>query len=183
MLLRNNTQHYGWLSIIIHWSMALLIFAMFALGWLMVELNYGDIWYHKAPWIHQSVGILLFFLLIFRLFWRLINPLPALYGATWEKNIGLWVHKSHYVWMLAVICSGYLISTADGRGIEVFTWFEVPALLAAEKGRESVAGWWHMLLAWCFMGFVLLHASAAFKHHFIDKDNTLLRMLGITKDK
>lgn len=180
-MLRNSHDRFGWVSITIHWLMAVAIIGMFVLGVWMVGLEYYDTWYHKAPWIHRSVGMLLLFLLIFRTFWRLTNPVPEIMGRWWEKIIALWVHRGHYVLMFAVIISGYLISTAHGRGVEVFDWFEIPALLEADKGRESTAGFIHMLLAWGFMGYIGMHAAAAMKHHFIDKDVTLLRMLGINK--
>ncbi|MES0371388.1 MAG: cytochrome b [Mariprofundaceae bacterium] len=182
-MLRNSKEQFGWVSIGIHWLMALVIFGMFWLGIWMVELEYYDDWYHRAPWVHRSVGMLLFFLLVFRLGWRIANPVPEIMGAWWEKIIALWVHRGHYLFMFAVIISGYLISTALGRGVGVFDWFEVPALFAADKGRESTAGFVHMLLAWGFIAYIGMHAAAAMKHHFIDKDITLLRMLGINKQR
>lgn len=180
-MLRNSRERFGWVSIVIHWLMAIAIIGMFALGIWMVDLNYYDDWYHRAPWVHRSVGMLLFFLLLFRLGWRLTNPVPEILGQWWERLIAIWVHRGHYLFMFAVIISGYLISTAYGRGVEVFDWFEVPALLDADKGRESSAGFIHMLLAWGFMGYICMHAAAALKHHLIDKDATLLRMLGLSK--
>ncbi|MDQ7004650.1 MAG: cytochrome b [Ghiorsea sp.] len=167
------------MSIGIHWLMALAIFGMFGLGLYMVELTYVDEWYRAAPNLHISAGILLLFILFFRLFWRLINPLPELYGNSFEQFVGLFVHRLHYVFMFFLMVSGYLIVTADGRAIDVFNWFEVPAIFAAEKGREETAGLIHFYLAWAFIGFIALHAAAALKHHLIDKDRTLLRMLGI----
>ncbi len=181
MLLKNTSHSYGLVSIVLHWFMALVIIGMFALGLYMVNLTYVDVWYKSAPELHKSVGLLLLLLLLFRFGWRLSNALPTIFGTGFEKVIALLVHRMHYIFMFALMVSGYLISTADGRGIEFFGWFEVPALLPAEKGREDTAGFIHMLLAWGFMAFVGLHASAALKHHFIDKDRTLLRMLGITK--
>lgn len=182
-MLKNSSEQYGWVSIVIHWLMAMVIIGMFVLGIWMVELEYYDTWYHRAPWVHRSVGMLLLFLLIFRSVWRLTNPVPEIMGAWWEKIIALWVHRGHYLFMFAVIISGYLISTALGRGVEVFGWFDFPAMLPADKGRETTAGFVHMLLAWGFMGYIAMHAAAAMKHHFIDKDITLLRMLGINKNK
>jgi cytochrome b561 len=75
--------------------------------------------------------------------------------------------------------SGYLISTADGRGVSVFGWFTVPATLHGIDGQEDVAGVVHLTLASTLVAVALLHAGAAFKHHFIDRDRTLKRMLGM----
>lgn len=183
MILKNTGNQYGLISIVIHWLMALLMFGMFALGLYMVELTYVDAWYKAAPALHMSIGVMLFMLLIFRLLWRLSNPVPEIYGQPYEKIIGLLVHRLHYVFMFSLMLSGYLMVTADGRGIEVFVWFEVPALWVVEKGNEVLLGKAHMVLAWMFMGFVALHTAAAFKHHWIDKDRTLLRMLDIQGEK
>lgn len=182
-MLVNSRTRFGWVSITVHWLMALAIFGMFALGVWMVELEYYDTWYHKAPWVHRSVGLLLLGLLILRLVWRLINIVPEIMGEPWERMVALWVHRGHYLIMFVLIISGYLISTADGRAIDLFGWFDVPALLPAEKGREEIAGLIHRIIAWGFMGYVAMHAGAALKHHFIDKDHTLLRMLGMTKKR
>jgi cytochrome b561 len=74
--------------------------------------------------------------------------------------------------------SGYLISTADGRPLEVFGLFSVPALVAGLEHQADIAGRVHLLLAYGLVGLALLHALAAFKHGFIERDRTLLRMLG-----
>ena len=181
MQIRNSMHAYGWISIIIHWLMAICILGMFGLGLYMVDLTYLDSWYKQAPYAHISTGVILFILLLARFIWRLSNPVPKIYGNNIEKTVGLMVHRLHYVFMFFLMLSGYLIVTADGRGIDVFSWFDMPALFPAEKGREAWAGNIHRYLAWGFMGFIALHAAAALKHHFIDKDRTLLRMLGIQK--
>jgi cytochrome b561 len=82
-----------------------------------------------------------------------------------------------YVLVFAIMLSGYLISTADGRAIEVFGWFAVPATLQGIDGQEDVAGDVHFYLAVTLMVIVGGHALAALKHHFIDRDPTLRRML------
>ena len=73
--------------------------------------------------------------------------------------------------------SGYLISTADGRGIEVFNWFEVPGLGSFIENQEDLAGQVHEYAAYILIGLSSLHALAALKHHFMNKDNTLKKML------
>ena len=74
--------------------------------------------------------------------------------------------------------SGYLISTADGRGISFFDWFEVPAFITSIPDQEDLAGDWHIWLTDALVVLGVLHGLAALKHHFIDKDGTLKRMLG-----
>ena len=68
--------------------------------------------------------------------------------------------------------------TADGEPISVFGWFSVPATLSGLPDQADVAGEIHLYLAWALVVFAVLHAFAALKHHFIDRDPTLKRMLG-----
>jgi len=190
-MLRNTSISYGWLSIVLHWLMALALFGMFVLGFWMTELTYYDRWYHDAPEIHKSIGILLLIVLLFRFFWRLINTRPELMGVWWEQVVALLVHRLHYVLMFTVLISGYLIPTAEGAGVDVFGWFTVPATLTFDKQQAALIGndligndligKIHWASAWAMMGLAGLHSGAALKHHWIDKDITLLRMLGIAR--
>jgi len=177
--LRNTASSYGWISIIMHWSMALLMVAMFALGLWMRTLGYYDAWYHDAPWIHKSVGILLLLMLLFRFGWRMYNTRPKLLGAAWEQTIALMVHRMHYILLFALMITGYFIPTAEGVGIDVFGWFTVPAMTTLDKNTADLIGLIHGYLAWAAMALAAIHALAALKHHLIDDDITLRRMLGL----
>ena len=73
--------------------------------------------------------------------------------------------------------SGYLISTADGRAVDVFGWFEIPATLQGIEGQEDIAGEIHFILAMILLAVIALHILAALRHHFILKDRTMSRML------
>jgi cytochrome b561 len=167
---------YGLLTRLLHWIMALGIVALFALGLWMVTLSYVSPYYTIAPDIHRSVGMLLLFLLVLRFGWRLANPKPALSELSpLERRLAPIVHWGFYPLLFALMASGYLISTADGRPIEVFDWFSVPALVR-RKGLEDTAGDIHEILAWVTIGLVVLHAAASLKHHFVDRNTVLKRM-------
>lgn len=86
-----------------------------------------------------------------------------------------------YLLLVTIFVSGYLISTSDGRGIEVFNWFTVPGAGELFPGQSDIAGEIHFYAAWAVILIAGLHAIAALKHHFIDKDNTLRKMLGASK--
>lgn len=159
--------------------MALAVFGMFALGIWMVELGYYDSWYHDAPYIHKSLGMLLFLMLVFRLVWRLLNVRPVLMGKAWEQVTALLVHRLHYIVLFVLMVTGYLIPTAEGVGIDVFGWFTVPAIISFDQAPADMIALIHRYAAWAAMGLAGAHAAAALKHHFVDKDRTLLRMLGI----
>ena len=177
MLWRNTESRFGWVAIGLHWLTAITVFGLFGLGLWMVELSYYDDWYRQAPALHKSVGILLFAGLVLRLIWRSLNPAPAPLGKAWERRSAAVVHRLMLALLLLLMVAGYLISTADGRPIAVFGAFEVPATLHGIDGQEDWAGWFHRWLAYGLMALVALHAGAAIKHQFIDRDGTLRRML------
>jgi len=187
MRLKNSANAYGLVSISIHWIVALVVFSMFGVGLWMVELGYYDTWYHKAPALHKSVGIILFAAMVFRVLWRLFTRQPKSV-ATHSAFIRFAAKAGHlviYLMLFGIMVSGYLISTADGVGIPVFGMFEVPALIYGLPDQADIAGEVHLYLAWGLMAVVAGHALAALKHHWIDKDITLVRMFGrsIRKNK
>ena len=173
---RNTLNNYGWISIGLHWLVAISVIGLFGLGLWMVELTYYDAWYRRAPDLHKGVGVLLFFVMLARLAWHLGNPRPRLSGAPWERQAARLVHGLLYLLLYALMVSGYLISTADGRAIDVFGLFGLPASLTG-KNQEDIAGVVHEVLAYGVIALASLHTLAALKHHLIDHDNTLKRML------
>ena len=177
MALKNTPEGYGLITRLLHWGMALVIFAMFGLGLWMRTLTYYHPWYKLGPDIHRSIGILLFILLIVRLIWKFINSEPShAYLPRVERNIAKAVQWIFYGLLLALMPAGYLVSTADGRPIDVFSLFSVPSIYQS-KGLEDIAGLAHEYMAYGLMALAVLHVAAAFKHHFIDHDRTLMMML------
>ena len=177
---RNSTSHYGLVSIVLHWLVALVVFGLFGLGYWMVDLDYYSSWRQTAPDLHKSIGLVLFAVMLARVVWRRVNPPPASlpnHGRMTRLASKLG-HGFLYLGLFVLMISGYLISTADGRGIPVFGLFEVPASLTSIPDQEDVAGLVHEYLAWTLVIFAGVHALAALKHHFIDRDRTLARMFG-----
>ena len=168
---------YNRITKIIHWLSALTIFSLFALGYWMVDLTYYSEWYKIAPHWHKSIGLTLFALTLFRLIWKLINKAPEIEGLAWEKMGAKIAHNLLYVLLFGTFISGYLISTADGRGIDLFNLFTLPGLGSLIENQEDIAGEMHFYLTYSLIGLALLHAMAALKHHFINKDNTFKKMI------
>lgn len=176
MTVRDTPQGYGWVSRALHWSMAAAIIAMFVLGLWMVRLDYYSPYYHAAPDIHKGIGILLLIALALRFGWRLANARPADDELSpLERNVARAVHWGFYPLLLALMVSGYLMSTADGKPIDVFGLFNVPSP-GENKGLEDAAGAAHEWLAYGVIAVATLHAAGALKHHFVDRNRTLLRM-------
>lgn len=183
MHIKNTTHHYGLIAILLHWVLAIVFIGLFVLGFWMVGLDYYSTWYHDAPAIHKSIGVLAVSLMLLRFFWKLSNPQPNGLDKPLLNTLAHVVHGLFYLLILLLGLSGYLISTAEGDSIFVFDWFELPALLTPFEGQADLAGLIHEWVAYVFIGTVVLHALAALKHHFIDRNETLKRMLNPMSSK
>jgi len=184
MQLQNSPERYGAVSLLLHWGVALAVFGLFALGLWMVSLNYYHPWRQTAPDLHKSIGITLFAIMLLRVLWRFLSPPPpAPSNHGWMIRTATKLgHLTIYLLLFAVMISGYLISTAEGDGILVFGTFKVPALIEL-SGQAELAGNIHLYLAITLVVIAVLHALMALKHHFIDRDTTLTRMLGIKSSR
>lgn len=179
-MLKNSGTQYGVVSKVVHWVVALSVVGLFAVGYWMVELSYYSPWYRTAPYWHKSIGVLLALLMLGRLLWRYYSPPPKALAShgLWTRRAAKVMQLGLYLTILILVGSGYLISTADGRPIAVFDWFSVPSLGMLFPRQTDIAGVVHEFAAYSVLVLAGGHAGAALKHHVIDKDNTLKRMLG-----
>ncbi|MBF0182216.1 MAG: cytochrome b [Magnetococcales bacterium] len=181
---KNTSTRYGLIARTLHWSMAPLLFGLILLGLWMTGLEYHNPWYHRAPAIHEGFGVIAFALFVVRLIRRRIDPPPPL-GAMpeWERVAARWTHGLLYLLMGATPVTGYLITTAKGRPVEVFGWFSIPAPFAGKSGLEDLAGQIHLVFGITLGALALAHMAAALKHHFFHRDDVLRRMAGALPDK
>lgn len=167
------------IAIIQHWLIACLVVGLFAVGIYMVDLSYYDPLSRQLPDLHRSIGILLAILIAVDFVFRLtqVSPGELPTHSLVEFKLAKIVRWLLRVVLVVVIISGYLISTAKGAAIPVFDWFSIPATLSSIPDQEVLAGQVHWVLAYLLVFIATGHGCAALKHHFIDKDTTLKRML------
>lgn len=179
--MKQNVDQYNFLAKVNHWLSAVIIIGLFASGLWMVDLNYYSAWYQDAPHWHKSVGLILAAYTVFRVIWKMMAPSPQIEGSRFEKVTAKVAHALMYLLMFGIFISGYLISTSDGRGIDIFDWMTVPSLGALFDDQSDIAGMLHYYFACVLIGLASVHAIAALKHHFVNKDNTLRKITGATK--
>lgn len=170
---------YGPVAKVLHWTVAVLIIGLLWLGWYMVDLSYYDAWYNASLTWHKSLGMVALVVGAVKLCWAMGThaPAPVASMAAWERMATRAMHGVLFAMMVTIPVTGYIISTSAGAGVAVFGWFEVPALLPANEGLRDLAITLHFYLAYIIAALVPLHAGAALKHQFIDRDGVLRRML------
>jgi cytochrome b561 len=161
-----------------HWGMALLILGLLGMGLYMSGLKLSP-FKLNLYWWHKSVGLTVLALVAARLWWRVTNPrveaLPNI--PHWQRLAANAVHFGLYVLMFSMPLSGWLMSSAHGFPVSFFGWFTLPDLIAPSKEWGGFFHEVHELGMLAFFALIGLHAAAALKHHFVDKDATLRRML------
>ncbi len=180
MNLFNRSDRFGLISIILHWILALMIVGMVLLGQYMVDLGYYDAWYHRAPWWHKGIGVTVFVLVLLRLVVKVASKrvMPLSSHRRWEVVISTILHYLLYFLLILTCCSGYFVATAKGVSIEVFSWFEFPAIMTLTEAQTDFFGDVHEVSTNGLIVLFLFHVAAVAKHSFVDKDATLTRMLG-----
>ena len=166
----------------LHWLMVFALLASFALGLYMQALPLSPDKLKFYSW-HKWAGVTIFLLVLFRLLWRLTHhpPAPPADMPAWQRVAAEAAHWLLYVLMIAIPLSGWLMSSAKGFQTVYFGVLPLPDLLAKNKELGETLTSVHQALNFTLAGLVPIHAGAALKHHFMDRDGVLARMLPFIK--
>ena len=173
-----NTIRYTPPARLLHWLMAALLIGLLALGFYMSDLPLSPEKLQLYSW-HKWAGVTAFILLAIRLLWRATHrppALPASMSATAQRMAHLG-HLALYALMIAIPLSGWLMSSAKGFQTVYFGVLPIPDLLAKNPELGELLATLHGGLNLLLVLTVLGHAAAALKHHFVDRDDVLRRML------
>jgi cytochrome b561 len=179
--IENTEDHFGFIAIVLHWSMALMVIGLAGLGLYMVTLP--DVGFDTTKIIlilyHKQFGILVLVLVAARLAWRVTNLLPQLVAhlPDWQKLAARFVHLSFYALMFALPITGWLMSSAASIPVSFFGLFTLPDFVPRDEYLFRQLIDIHKWLGYMLIVFIFVHAGAALRHHFLLKDDTLLRML------
>jgi len=176
MSIRNTETRFGVVAILLHWLMAVLVIGLLVLGIYMVNLPISLLKLKLYGW-HKEYGLLALALVMVRLIWRWLNVTPMLSLPLFEKITARMVHYVFYVLMFAMPITGWVITSAAGLPASFFGLFVLPSLVAPNEETRMLFQEVHRWIGYGFIGIIILHTSAALKHHFLNKDNILRRML------
>lgn len=181
MTSKDITSRYNVIAQNLHWAMAIIILGLLLSGFSMGYL--ADVTRRAAIGWHKSFGVLVLVLGLVRLLWRFVSPPPPLPAQQplIEKFLAHSIHLILYILFLVQPAIGVLHSWAKGYPVVVFNVAPLPPLVAPDKGLAEAMHLAHFFIGWGLLGVVCIHVVAVLKHHFIDGDGVLLRMLPATK--
>jgi cytochrome b561 len=164
-------------AIALHWLTAVLIIANLMLGLSMVPLAITP---RKLQWYqwHKWIGITVFLLTCMRLAWRSIHPAPPPVAMPeWQRRTAHWTHMLLFVLLLMIPVSGWVYSSSTGVQVVYLGLVPLPDLVPNDKALAHALRAVHVSLNFLLFALVCVHTAAALKHHFVDRDTALKRML------
>jgi cytochrome b561 len=183
----DSAAGWGWVTRLLHWSMAALILFQLGFGLYMIQFVPDLLRQFTLIQTHKSWGFVIFVLALARVLWRLANRTrPALPAAmpAWQVRAAEASHRLLYLFMLLLPVSGWVMASASptqdllqiqnmvfGRFALPDPW--VPGVDAIETAARGV----HVAAAIALTALLALHAGAALKHQLVDHDGVLARMV------
>lgn len=168
----------------LHWLIALLIFVLFPLGWVMGDFSGAQ--KAQAYNLHKSLGIIVLTLMALRIVWRGLYPAPALPSTMppLERKGAMLGHLALYALLFALPLTGWVLISTSGRPSLLFGYMDIPLIpwlseLPADTKKsyhEAFEGA-HGLIANVLLFFIAAHVAAAFRHAILLKDGVFSRML------
>ncbi len=175
--MNGSGTRYTFTAIALHWLAALLIACNFALGVSMVDLPFSPQKFRWYGW-HKWIGITVFAVALARLAWRrAFRPPPPVAMAAWQRKAAAVTHAALYTLMVVIPVSGWVYSSATGVSVVYLGLLPLPDLVGKDKALAAVLKAVHVTLNFTLLALVFVHAGAAIKHHLVDRDGVLARML------
>jgi len=175
-MIRIETEYTG-TAIALHWLAGVLILCGFALGLWLKDLPVSPQMLRLYGY-HKWFGITVFLLALLRLIWRHTYPAPLPVAMPeWQRRAATATHALLYAFMLVIPLSGWIYSSATGVQVVYLGLVPLPDLVPKDKSLATVLKAVHITLNYTLLALVAVHAGAALKHHWVDRDDVLRRML------
>jgi cytochrome b561 len=167
------------LLIALHWLAGALILELVVHGLLMVHAGLTAAAAFGLYQSHKSIGFVVLALTAARLLLRIAHKAPRPLGAAWERVLARLVQAALYALTIGAVASGWLVVSTSPLPIPTrfFGLFVIPDLARPNARLFAAAGFAHSIAAWSIAGLAALHAAGAVKHHVVDRDDVLTRML------
>jgi cytochrome b561 len=163
-------------AVVLHWLLACAILVSFVIGFYMTGLPLSPKRLFWFNW-HKWMGVCILALSAGRLLWRLAHQPPEdLPMAAWQRRAAHWTHRLLYALFFAVPLVGWAYSASAGFPVVLFGVLPLPSFVPVDKELAELFKFVHHMLAYAMAALIGGHVLGAMKHHFVDRDTTLLRM-------
>jgi cytochrome b561 len=179
MQLKNDPHRYGVVAQLFHWVIVALIVTQFVLANKAENLPPISLAKANTLTLHKSIGITILGLAVLRLAWRLLSPSPIAPTtiAAWQRRAARASHFLLYALLFVIPMLGWLMSSARSFSVSWFKLVTLPDLIEPNRAAFELLRDAHDIAAKTLFVVALVHITAALKHHFIDRDDVLVRML------
>jgi cytochrome b561 len=186
---RTRSPHYSVVTMTLHWLTAVAIVLLLVAGlWMTDAIKHPETrnFAYKVYQWHKGLGLTVLVLTALRIGWRLANPPPPLPATmtAFERAGASFTHAAFYVLLLAIPLAGWAMVSASPLGLPtivfgLFEWPHIPVLAGLEdkKFAEDAFKAAHKYMGFGLMALLGLHVAAAMKHHLVNRDDVLARML------
>jgi cytochrome b561 len=177
MSLRSNDRQWGSVSKFFHWTIALAILGNGIFG-LLMDLARSPM--QKINWLalHKSIGLTVLALVLLRMMWRWADGRPTeAVAPAWQMLAARLGHGALYAVILALPLTGWWFNSVSGKPLQWFKLFNLPGLAGKNDALRDFAHGVHEYLFWFLLLLLVAHVAGALKHHVVDNDNVLRRML------
>ncbi len=172
-------RRYSNIAVAFHWVTVALVLFQLWLGFSFADMAKGAERSNLFTW-HRTVGAIILLSVLARLTYRLLNPPPPYPPQLprWERIAGTWNHRLFYLLLIAIPIGGLIAVSGhtEGSTITLLGGITIPKLPGISKGLGDLAAEVHVAAVWCVILLVVLHAGAALKHQFFDKNRAAGRM-------
>ncbi len=170
-------QRYGTVARLFHWVVAAVVFVQLPMGIAMTSYGFEE--WRDALFIgHKGLGVILLFLVLLRLLWRLFHtpPPPPPHWPPVQRFLAKVTHGTLYFLLLVLGVSGYLRTIGGGFPIELLDALGVPPLVPEMQDTAETIAVVHKFTAYLLTGLVGVHVAAAFHSALVEKDGVMGRM-------
>jgi cytochrome b561 len=173
----NSPDRYSRTAIALHWLLVALLAAQIGFGWFLEGVERGTPERGSYVNLHKSTGMLIGLVILFRLFWRLTHPAPALPQTTpaWQRTTARWTHVLLYGCMLIMPVSGYVASNFSKYGVNFFNRIKLAPWGSEDAAVYTFFNTTHDVTSWILVVMIALHVIAALGH-LVRRDGVFDRM-------
>jgi cytochrome b561 len=178
-MLHNSQAQWGWPSKILHWLGAVAVLVLLTHGWWMTHMTPRPERAVNSAW-HAAIGYDLLALLVLRLLWRWMNPVPAMPGELrrWEVIAARAGHAGLYVLLFAASLTGWALAGTfrNPMALDLFG-LPIPQIVgSADRALHNIFEESHTIASYLLAAVIVVHIAGSLRHHFVKRNDVMRRM-------